>query len=613
MSGDGLYTMLFPTLSELAPMLLSALLVLTSQASSTLSPQTGSKNEALLPNGQWEPSFQHVMTGFPPLLPRFNATHVAVIPKGPHRGKVIAWDIRADDTNSSWLQRWSIIDPAAPGGPVFLNYLLAMPADEGDLFCAGLAWTAEGDLLVVGGTTQYAFVARPLAFKKPLIAAVAPASCGGTGCSSRGTPTGTACFGCGTGCGCGCGDAPGFVGGKLTYLWSPDDSTWYRQADMAIDRWYPTALLRGNGSLIVAGGITGTGPIEEGNNYEVFVQSGTNPPTGAWQQPQLFPGPSNFASTLYIYPRMYTLTTGEAFLTGFTSHCAKLEHTSAPGVWVKGRNSSFDTRVYGTTLLMPFVPDVLGNYVDEVLILGGIAIEFPKAKNSNTGKPLSGNRGVQSSVEVSYPTTSNPGWYARPPMAHSRKYANGVLLADGSLFVVGGNSGGGVAGGVVLNPELWDGYSWSQLPPHDTPRTYHSTAVLLPDGRVLSAGGNTATRDYQIYKPAYLTNGDPRPVISAAPATMGYYAENPAVHSIEFEPMPAGHSVERAVLISPAAVTHHTDCNQRYVQLILDSSASDHIDVRAPANRNLVPPGYYMLFLLSTAGVPSEAAWVKVQ
>ena len=109
-----------------------------------------------------------------------------------------------------------------------------MPADEGDLFCAGLAWTAEGDLLVVGGTTQYAFVARPLAFKKPLIAAVAPASCGGTGCSSRGTPTGTACFGCGTGCGCGCGDAPGFVGGKLTYLWSPDDSTWYRQADMAV-------------------------------------------------------------------------------------------------------------------------------------------------------------------------------------------------------------------------------------------------------------------------------------------------------------------------------------------------------------------------------------------
>lgn len=593
------------------------LLALTFQASSTLSPQIGSKSLALLPNGQWEPSFQHVLTGFPPILPRFNAAHMAVIPKGPHRGKIIAWDIRADSTSSSWLQRWSIIDVAAQGGPVFLNYLLAMPAGEGDLFCAGLAWTGEGDLLVVGGTTAYpGLVARPLPIKKPLIGAVGPTPCAGTGCS-RGTPTssGSSCSGCGAGCGCGCLDGSStYLGGKLTYLWHPDDSTWYQQPDMAIDRWYPTALLRGNGSLIVAGGITGTGlPIEEGNNYEVFVQTGTNPPTGAWQQPQLFPGPSNFVSMLYIYPRMYTLTTGEAFLAGMTSHSAKLEHTSAPGIWVKGRNSSFDTRIYETTVLMPYVPDPLGTYTDEVLILGGIGIEFPKVKSTTGGGAITGNHGVQSSVQVSHPTAVDQRWSARPSMAHARKYANGVLLADGSLFVVGGNSGGGVGGGVVLNPELYDGTSWTQLPPHDSPRTYHSTAVLLPDGSVLSAGGNTATRDYQIYKPAYLTSGDPRPVISAAPATMGYYAENPAVHSVVFEPMPAGHSVERAVLISPGAVTHHTDCNQRYVQLILDTSSADHIDVLAPANRNLVPPGYYMLFLLSAAGVPSEAAWVKVQ
>jgi len=404
------------------------------------------------------------------------------------------------------------------------------------------------------------------------------------------------------------------VGGKLTYLWHPDDGTWYQQPDLAIDRWYPTALLRGNGSLIVAGGITGTGqPIEESNNYEVFVQTGTNPPTGVWQQPQLFPGPSNFVSLLYIYPRMYSLTTGEAFLTGMTSHCAKLEHTSAPGIWIKGRNSSFDTRIYETTALMPYIPDGLGNYTDEVLILGGIGISFPKVKSTNGGGSITGNHGVQSSVEVSHPTAADQGWSARPSMAHARKYANAVLLPNGSLFVVGGNSGAGVAGGIILNPEIYDGTSWTVLPPLDSPRTYHSTAVLLPDGRVLSAGGNTATRDYQIYEPAYLTSGNPRPVITASPATMGYYAENPAVHSIDFQPMPAGHAVDRAVLISPGAVTHHTDCNMRYVQLILEASSSDHVNVRAPANRNLVPPGYYMLFLVSAAGVPSQAAWVKVQ
>ncbi len=593
------------------------LLALTFQAGSPLSVPSGSRNETLLPNGQWEPSFQHEMTGFPPILPRFNAAHMALIPKGPHRGKVMAWDIRADSTNPSWLQRWSIIDPAAPGGPAFLNYLLAMPEGEGDLFCAGLAWTSAGDLLVTGGTSQYpGLIAEPFPRKKPTIAPVGSTPCTGQGCSHGGTPTSLSppCTDCGVGCGCGCQDgASSYVGGKLTYLWHPDDGVWYQQPDLAIDRWYPTAVLRGNGSLLVAGGITAAGePVEETNNYEVFLQTGFNPPSGVWQLPQLFPGPTNFVSLFYIYPRLHALTTGEVFLAGMTSHAAKLEHTSAPGVWIKGKNSSFDTRIYETTVLMPYVPDAFGSYTDEVLILGGIGIDYPKARRS-TGGPALISRGTQSSVEVSHPTAANQGWSAAPSMAYKRKYANAVLLPDGSLFVVGGNSAGGTSGGVVWYPELYDGTGWTQLPPLDTPRTYHSTAVLLPDGRVLSAGGNTSTRDYQIFVPSYLSNGDPRPVITVAPTTMGYHAENPMVHSIGFEPMPSGHSVERAVLISPGAVTHHTDCNQRYVQLILDTNSVDQIDVLAPANRNLVPPGYYMLFLISAAGVPSEAAWVNVQ
>src|SRR5262245_51982816 len=102
--------------------------------------------------GHWEPSFMHTKTGFPQILPRFNAAHMALIPKGPNRGKVIAWDIHADSTAPSWIQRWSIVDPTTPA---FQNFLLPMPANEGDLFCAGLSWTSEGDLLVAGGTLQY--------------------------------------------------------------------------------------------------------------------------------------------------------------------------------------------------------------------------------------------------------------------------------------------------------------------------------------------------------------------------------------------------------------------------------------------------------------------------
>ena len=559
-----------------------------------LAPQSGSVSKtrphlkATLSCGHWEPSFQHDLTGFPPILPKFNAAHMALIPKGQYRGKVMVWDILSDQTFPEWKQRWSIVDPVDSGGPTFQNYELTMPTGKGDLFCAGLTWTSAGDLLVVGGTTQY-----------PLAVA------GSTGSPKRLHP----------------GSGPGaFIGGQLAYLWDPaavvyGNDGWYRQPDLAIDRWYPTAVLCGDGSILVAGGITSTEhPIDEANNYEVFVQSGTSPPSGTWQSGpsgQLFAGPDDFHSWLYIYPRLYTLTTGDVFLTGMTSHSAELDHTNAPGVWVRGENSLFDGRVYETTVLMPYIPDASGNYLDEVLVLGGNAFEYPKARRISGDAPLV-SHGAQSSVEISHPTAIDQSWSTVAPMSHRRKYANGILLPDGSLLVVGGNSGKR-DNLPVFNAELFDGTSWTELPAQDARRTYHSTAVLLPDGRVLSAGGNSATRDYQVFVPTYLCSGDPRPVITAAPATMGYYAENPLVHTLGFEPLPAGHAVERAVLISPGAVTHHTDCNQRYVQLILDSASSDHIDVRAPANRNLVPPGYYMLFLVSSAGIPSEASWVKVQ
>jgi hypothetical protein len=546
---------------------------------------------------------------------------MALIPKGPHRGSVVAWDIDSDQALPEWKQRWAIVDPLAPGGPTFQNFELSMPTDEGDLFCAGLTWTREGDLLVAGGTSSYPYlVARPPKQPRAIGSLAAPScSSGAQGCCTpRGptSPTGPSPHidGCGAGCGCGClgSDAGPYLGGKLTFLWNPDDSVWYRQPDMAIDRWYPTAVARGNGTILVGGGVTNTqAPYEEGNNYEVFVLSGTNPPAGTWQTGpagQLFAGPPNFTSLLYIYPRLFQLTTGNLFLAGMTSHSASLDHANAPGVWVKGEKSLWDGRVYGSAVLMPFVPDANGNYLDEVLILGGSSFDYPKAKRSSGLGPSVVGYGPQSSVQVSHPTAVDKRWSHAPSMIHKRKYPNGVLLPDGSLLVMGGTSGRQS----VFHAELFDGTSWTELPPQDTPRTYHSTALLLPDGRVLSAGGNTAQPDYQVFVPTYLCAGDPRPVVTVAPATMGYYAESPAVHTIGFEPLPAGHSVERAVLISPGATTHHNDYNQRYVQLIAEGVSFDHIDVRAPAQRNLVPPGYYMLFLISAAGVPSEASWVKV-
>src|SRR5262245_781341 len=622
----------------LATSLLQTSALRTSPASAT---SPGSKVGALLSCGHWEPSFQHDVSGFPAFLTYFNAAHIALIPKGPHRGKVLTWDIRADATTSEWKQRWSILDPA---GPSFENHLLTMPADEGDLFCAGFAWTKDGDLLVVGGTSQYplALVAQPDPGTSST-GLVASDRCprGVQCCCARGgtsptAPTPAPAPSCG-GCGCGCNghgghgghdsDGDGYLGGKLTYLWNPDDSVWYRQPDLGSDRWYPTTINLGDGKLLVAGGVGAAGGLDATHNYEVFVKTGSTPPTGTWQPwfgGQIFPGPFAFVSALYIYPRLHLLTSGELFLAGMTGYATRLDHSATPGLWEQGEKSFFGARIYGTSVLSPYVPDALGNYEDEVLILGGIGMHLvqPGSRSRATGSSavVQGNTiqgnfepvGVQATTEHCHPNAADKSWQPGPSMTFARKFSNAVHLPDGSLFVVGGNSGPG-DNQPVWNAELFDGTSWTVLPPIDTRRNYHSTAALLPDGRVLIGGGNSSTRAYQIFVPSYLCGGAPRPVITSSPATMGYYDEDPLVHTIAFTPMSGGHSVERAVLITPAAVTHHTDYNQRYVQLIVDASAADHIDVRAPATRNLVPPGYYMLFLLSTAGVPSQAAWVKVE
>jgi hypothetical protein len=150
-------------------------------------------------------------------------------------------------------------------------------------------------------------------------------------------------------------------------------------------------------------------------------------------------------------------------------------------------------------------------------------------------------------------------------------------------------------------------HEWTLGPAQQEDRAYHSTAVLLPDGRVLSGGddrtGYRTSDTGEIYSPPYLFRG-PRPLIGAAPQKVGY--------GLGFHVGASG-GATRAVLMAPGVTTHGTEMQARHVELAVTHRGASGLDVLAPPSGGVAPPGWYMLFVLNAEGVPSIARWVHVE
>lgn len=362
----------------------------------------------------------------------------------------------------------------------------------------------------------------------------------------------------------------------LNQIWvfNPVNETWIRQPDMRRGRWYPTATRLPNGKVLITSGYDETGTRTIDSDIEVFTPS--SDPDGVGTVELL--GDRTFA----LYPHQFVIPDGRVAVAGPGMADPGILDP-ATGAWTGLPGLSFD-RTTSSAVLQPAGP--LGS--GRMLLFGG-----------NTAR-----------VDAIDALSPAPAWQPLAPLPQKRRNLNTVILPDGTLLTVGGNSLDKYDQ-PQLESLLYDPQTdqWTPMASQADPRGYHSTALLLPDGRVWSAGddgpfsGGNSTDTYEIFSPPYLFRG-PRPTITSAPAAVPL-GSTFAVGTPD--------DVVRATLVALGSTTHANDMNQRLISLTpVRRPDGTGVDLAAPGNANVALPGQYMLFLLNDAGVPSVARILRI-
>ena len=365
-------------------------------------------------------------------------------------------------------------------------------------------------------------------------------------------------------------------GTRTTYIY--DVAGWTRGQDMQNGRWYPTNTTLASGEVLTVSG----GDTAGVNNLIPEVWQ-----NGTWR-------PLTTASrNLLLYPMMFAAPDGQVFMAGPAQRSAWL-NTAGTGGWTNGPNRNYGIRDYGSAVMYD---------AGKILVVGG-------------GGP------TETAEVVDLNAGAGATWRNVAPMAVARRHLNATLMADGTVLVTGGSNTPGFnvapTDSRVLTAERWDPITeqWTSLASMSHHRVYHSTALLLPDGRILSAGSGQPkaaglTDDFtaEIFTPPYLYRLDgtlaTRPTITDAPTDVSYG------QAFTVQTPEAG-TIARATWIRLSSVTHAFNQNQRLNNLTIAMTGASSILVTAPASPNLAPPGHYMLFLIDANGVPSVARIIRI-
>jgi len=371
-----------------------------------------------------------------------------------------------------------------------------------------------------------------------------------------------------------------FHGEPRNSVYDPATGVFTDVQNMAHGRWYPTVTVLGDGRVMTFSGLSETG----GTNTAVEIYT----PGSGWS-PE-FPA----GWTPPLYPRMHLVPDGTVLYAGSGTGSRIFNPSTRTWSGIVASTNYTGTRTYGTSVLLPLTP--ANGYRPRVMILGG-------------GSPAT------ATTEIMDLSVTPLQWQFGPAMSQPRIQMNATILPNGKVLALGGSRNNEDAVTASLNADLYDPNTntFSPASANAFPRLYHSGSLLLPDATVLLVGGNPTRGSYEshmeIYSPAYLFNTDGSPALrptitSVTPGAFSYGA------TFQVQ-TPDAANISSVALVRPGAQTHAFDMDQRMVGLSYTVGAGV-LNVTAPPNGNIAPPGYYMLFILNSAGVPSVTRFVQL-
>lgn len=372
-------------------------------------------------------------------------------------------------------------------------------------------------------------------------------------------------------------------------LFNATSNTLNATVAMNFARWYPTLTTLPNGEILVQGGI-------DENGVPVTVPEIYNSQSRSWRR---LDGASNNVN--WWYPRNWVAPNGSVF--GLSGNDMYRINTSGAGSYARLGGTTGSNNGYTSTAVM-FRPG-------RILQIGG-------------GVPAASNPVVNASAQVSeYDIRgSDPVVTERPGMQYPRHWSTSTVLPDGNVLVTGGSAAANYLKGVARAAEIYNPQSqrWLTAASAREERLYHSTAILLPDASVLVAGGGAPAAfdaagnatppnlNAEIYYPPYYfdANNNRRTLSNLVSAP-----DRIAVgQSFSITPVDSS-SIQQVNLIKTGSVTHSFNMEQRFVPLSFTNQGGQ-LRVNAPANLNIAPPGFYMLFTVDNNGVPSKAEIISI-